>query len=248
MTVQREMLNGARRVTGLILLLILTPAVTLDLAFGASKPETPFRFENISSLDDMRTYLKETFPLGSKRGVLRSTFVDNGRATLIIHPSRPGVEKYIYDINLCRYYIWRWNISADYDAAGKLLQSYTNGDPTFGGGNQKQDGRVLGQSAHASILKSKRLRPEANLGEKELVFTVVDADGDPRTTNDQVLFGGGPTRVSIAAGAKLYVYSDVDPWRSIFDSDSVKFIAPYPGDCTSDIEAARKTSMPNTSK
>jgi len=36
-----------------------------------------------------------------------------GGATLVMHPSRAGVEKIIYDINPCNRYISRWNISAD---------------------------------------------------------------------------------------------------------------------------------------
>ena len=27
-------------------------------------------------------------------------------------------------INLCNCYVWRWNVSADYDDQGKLLQAY----------------------------------------------------------------------------------------------------------------------------
>jgi hypothetical protein len=109
----------------------------------------PFRFESIVDLGDMRQLIEQRFQPGSPRAVLRATFVTEGKGTLKIHPSQAGVEKYIYDINLCRYYIWRWNISADYDAGGHLIQAYVNGDPVFPGGRQKKDGRALGASSRS---------------------------------------------------------------------------------------------------
>jgi hypothetical protein len=226
-----------------LVLIAMNPVFILSGSKTLASSENTFHFENIASLDDMRNYLQQ-FPLGSPRSALRHVFVDEGLATLVAHPSQPGVEKYLYDINLCRYYIWRWNISADYDNAGRLLQLYINGDPLFAAGKQKMDSRTLAKGPHAAIYKIKRPRPEADLGEKELVFTLVDGDGDLKTTDDQVLTGGGPTRVSIAGDSKLYVYSDVEPWRSIFDSDPAKFIAAYPRDCAADIAAARTRSQP----
>jgi hypothetical protein len=139
---------------------------------------TPFRFESLVDLSGMRQFIEQTFQPGSPREALRTVFVADGKATLKIHPSQAGVEKYIYDINLCRYYIWRWNVSADYDATGHLIQAYVNGDPVFAGGGQKKDGQALGASGHAGIFKLVRSRPEADLGEKELAFRVIDGDGD----------------------------------------------------------------------
>jgi hypothetical protein len=210
-------------------------------AAGADPPK-PFHYESYIDLDDMRHFLEVQFPLGSSRAALRKTFVDDGKGTLIDHPTQVGVEKYIYDVNLCRYYIWRWNISADYDAEGRLLQAYVNGEPVFSSGTPKKDGRVFGNSRHASIYKVKRPRPEADLGEKELAFIVIDADSDLKTIDDQVLTGGGPTRASIATPGRLHVYSDVEPWRSIFDFDPADPIAPYPGDCAADVARAQQSA------
>jgi len=200
---------------------------------------TPFRFESLVDLGEMRQFIEQKFQPGSPREALRTVFVAEGKATLKIHPSQAGVEKYIYDINLCRYYIWRWNISADYDATGHLIQAYVNGDPVFAGGRQKKDGQALGASGHAGIFKLVRPRPEADLGEKELAFRVIDSDGNLATIDDQVLFGGGPTRASIGSPGRLYVYSNVEPWRSIFDSDATSAIAPYPGDCEAEVARVR---------
>jgi hypothetical protein len=199
----------------------------------------PFRFESVVDLTDMRQLIEQRFKPGAPRAALRATFVTEGKGTLKIHPSQPGVEKYIYDIDLCRYYIWRWNISADYDDAGHLTQAYVNGDPVFAAGRQKKDGRALGAGPGASIFKLVRPRPEADLGEKELAFRVIDGDGNLATIDDQVLFGGGPTRASIGSPGHLYVYSNVEPWRSIFDSDATRVIAPYPGDCEAEVARAR---------
>jgi hypothetical protein len=224
-------------VIAVLLLAGNSPALSAD-------PPKSFKYESFVDLDDMRHFLESRFPLGTARATLRKTLVDDGNGTLIIHPTKAGVEKYIYDINLCRYYIWRWNISVDYDGAGRLLQSYVNGEPIFSSGAQKKDGRVLGKSGHASIYKVKRPRPEADLGEKELAFIVIDADGDLKTIDDQVLTGGGPTRASIATPGKLHVYSDVEPWRSIFDFDAADHIAPYPGDCAADVARVRQNATP----
>jgi len=213
-----------------------------NIAAAKAEPSKSFRYESFVDFDEMKHFLEKEFPPGSRREALRHTFVADGKGTLITHPSQAGVEKYIYDINLCRYYVWRWNISADYDADGRLLQSYVNGEPIFPTGPQKKDGRVLGASGHASILKVKRPRPEADLGERELTFLVIDADSNLKTIDDQVLTGGGPTKTSIAMPGKLHMYSDVEPWRSIFDFDSADHIAPYPGDCAVDVAIAQQAT------
>jgi hypothetical protein len=229
------------RLSQLLALILLTAANAPAIS---AEPTKSFRFESFVDVDDMRKFLELNFPLGSLRGALRHNFVDEGKATLVIHPTQAGVEKYIYEINLCRYYIWRWNISADYDGAGRLVQSYLDGEPVFPSGTPKKDGRVFGASGHASIFKVKRPRPEADLGEKELAFLVIDADGNLKTIDDQVLAGGGPTRASIATPGKLHAYADVEPWRSIFDFDPANFIAPYPGDCAAEVAQAKQNSAP----
>src|SRR5262245_51687272 len=77
---------------------ILCVAVSLPLNAQTSQS---FHFESFETLDDMQKFIEESFPLGSFRNSLRRTFVDDGKATLKLHPTQKGVEKYIYDINLC---------------------------------------------------------------------------------------------------------------------------------------------------
>jgi len=190
-----------------------------------------FQFESIVSTDEMQKVIQENFPLGSSKASLRKQFVSEGSATLKLHPTQAGVEKYIYDINLCSYYIWRWNISADYDANDHLLQAYVNGEPVFASGKQKKNVDTFAKTGKAAILKMQRPRPEAVKGEKELAFIMLDADGDPSTIDDQVLNGGGPTRADPFNMGFVHVYINVEPWRSIFDFDAAEKIVNYQGDC-----------------
>ncbi len=179
----------------------------------------------------MRAFLTAHFPLGSSRAKLREKFVSEANATLIHHPTQVGVEKYIYDIDLCDYYIWRWNISADYTPSGDLLQAYVNGEPVFAGGKQKKDSNSLAKSGKAAIFKTKRSRPQAVKGEQELTYLLLDADGDLKTLDDQVLIGSGPSSPNPADMGQVHVYTNVEPWRSIFDSDDAQAIVPFTGDC-----------------
>jgi hypothetical protein len=136
--------------------------IAANSAFAAA-PKT-FQFESIASIDDMRKAIEADFPPKSPQSSLRNQFIAEGSATLKIHPTQAGVEKYIYDINLCSYYVWRWNISADYDTSGHLLQAYVNGEPVFASGKQKKDGQAFAKSGKASILQVTRPRPEATKG------------------------------------------------------------------------------------
>jgi hypothetical protein len=194
---------------------------------------SPFQFESIKTLDDMAAFVHEHFPLGSSRTYLRRAFVTEGHATLKTSPHEPGVEKYIYDINLCSYYVWRWNISSDYDPDGRLQQAYVNGNIVFPNGKPKKIAvKVAEEGKTASIFLGVRPRPEAYKGETNLSFTFIDLDSDLKTTDDQFAIGGGPSRADPMDMGKLIVYIDVDPWRSIFDSDSAEVIVPSQGDCT----------------
>jgi hypothetical protein len=195
-------------------------------------PSTPFQFEALIGLNDMATYIREHFPLGSLRSDLRRAFVEEGHAKLKTSSNETGVEKYIYDINLCSYYIWRWNVSSDYDSEGKLLQAYVNGNIVFPEGKAKRIiPKVAEEGKKASIFKAQRPRPEASKGETSLGFILFDRDSDLKTTNDQAAIGAGPSRADPVNFGKLTTYIDVDPWRSIFDSDSADQIVPYKGDC-----------------
>lgn len=208
--------------------LLLTFCGTTTVA----RAEAPFTFESVATLDDMSSLVQAKFQLGTSRANLRRTFVEEGHAMLKVRPGDPGVEKYIYDIDLCHYYVWRWNISADYDASGQLRQAYVNGNIVFPNGNPKKViPKVAEEGKKASIYRVQRPRPEAHKGERSLGFLLFDRDSDPRTTDDQALIGAGPSRADPTNMGKLVTYTDVEPWRSIFDFDAADRIVPYQGDC-----------------
>lgn len=202
--------------------------------------ESPFTFESVTTLDDMSSMIRAKFPLGTSRADLRRAFVEEGHATLKVWAGDPSVEKYIYDIDLCHYYVWRWNISADYDASGQLRQAYINGNVVFPNGNpNKIVPKVAEEGKKASIYRVQRPRPEAYKGETSLGFLLFDRDSDQRTTDDQALIGAGPSRADPTNMGKLVTYTDVDPWRSIFDFDAADRIVPYQGDCNEVDKRAR---------
>jgi hypothetical protein len=206
-----------------------------NTALAAAAPR--FSFESVSTLDDMSSLIRVRFPLGSSNLDLRHTFVEEGNATLRVKARAPGTEKYIYDIDLCHYYVWRWNISADYDGSGNLLQVYVNGNIVFPSGSPKKTiSKIAEEGKKASIYRVRRPRPEAYKGEKSLGFLLFDRDSDPATTDDQALAGAGPSRPDPTNMGKMVTYVDVDPWRSIFDFDPADRIVPYQGSC----EAADK--------
>jgi hypothetical protein len=198
---------------------------------ASAEDSNSFTFESLKSLDEMSDFIRTNFPLYTDRTSVRRTFVNEGRATLKIHPTQEGVEKYIYDINLCKYYIWRWNISVDFDAQGRLLQAYVNAVPVFAGGKPPRDPlKGLAPNQKAAIYRMQRPRPEANKGESSLGFILLDGGANPKTTDDQVFMGGAPTRADPLNMGTLKVVKG-DPWRSIFDFDAANFIASYSGDC-----------------
>lgn len=186
----------------------------------------PFRFEAEVSYDDMKTFVARTFSTASTRDQVRTVFVGQGGATLVGRPGKADIEKYIYDINLCSYYVWRWNISADFGHDGVLAQIYINGAPQLGGAPEP----ALPKKGPFYVIT--RSRPQAFKGEKELKAVVADGGGNPENTADmKILTGVGPTRADpLNMGHAVNEPGVV--WRSIFDADDAKFVAPYPGDCT----------------
>ncbi|WP_296945656.1 hypothetical protein [uncultured Massilia sp.] len=209
-------------------------ALSLPLAVAnasAAADAAPFRFESVRSIDAMQDLVRATFPQGAPRAGLRRAFVEEGGASLREHPSRAGTEKYLYDINLCRVYVWRWNVSADYDADGRLVQAWVNGEPVHAAGPQRTDPAALPHGPRAAVLRVVRPRPEASLGEKELVYLAFDLDGNPATTADRIATGGGPSQPNPANMGRMHVYANVDPWRSIFDADAADRIVEYAGMC-----------------
>lgn len=194
--------------------------------------ESTFTFESVVTLDDMSSLVRAKFPLGTSRANVRRMFVEEGHATLKVKAGDSRVEKYIYDIDLCHYYIWRWNISADYDTSNQLRQAYINGNIVFTNGNPKKViSKVAEEGRKASIYRVQRPRPEAYKGESSLGFFLFDRDSDPKTTDDQALIGAGPSRTDPINMGKLVTYTDVEPWRSIFDFDAADRIVPYQGNC-----------------
>lgn len=204
----------------------LTVLIAAPLAIQAtSATAAPFRFEAETSYDDMQAFVAGTVSATSTRDQVRAVFVGQGSATLIVLPRNPEIEKYVYDINLCGYYVWRWNISADYGRDGKLAQIYINGMPQLGGAPEPP----LPKKGPFYMIS--RPRPQAFKGEKTLTAVVADRDGDPNTTDDMdILTGVGPTRADpLDMGHAVNERGVV--WRSIFDFDDARFVAPYPGDC-----------------
>ncbi len=184
-----------------------------------------FSFESVIAYNDMRNWVGSRFQLGSDRDDLRKVFVEEGKATQVSRPGRDGSEKYIYDINLCGFYIFRWNISADYDDGGKLLQAYVNGLPVFMAGKAKLEPAGLGgKTVYDS---ASRERPHVKKGKKRVTFTRLDVDGDIETLDDQFATGHGPSRADPFFLDANVSYNNVEVWRSIYDADDTGTIADY---------------------
>lgn len=212
-------------------LIAVTPLAAKDA------PEAQFQFQSVASLEEMRSYISQSLVLGTSIEQMRKIFVHDGMARLIPHPNKTNVEKYIYDINLCQYYIWRWNISADYDSEGLTEQVYVNGEPVFPSGKLEIfDPQSKAEGTKSKILMMNRPRPRASKGENSLSFILYDLDGDLETINDQRLIGGGPTRPDPLDMGTIHTYN-VDPWRSIFDLDDASEIVDHHSDCAS-VDAA----------
>ncbi len=190
-----------------------------------------FRFESVHDLDGMRNFVRNQFRSGSARSDLRRILVDQGNATLVVHPTSSNVEKYIYDINLCDLYIWRWNISADFTDADVIAQIYVNGEAVFENATSDPlEPDMRKDKTGTGVYKMARPRPEAFRGESTLMYVLIDQDVDLATKSDQMLIGGGPTRADPRDFGELHGYESV-PWRSIFDDDKAQTIVPFKGQC-----------------
>lgn len=212
-------------------MLVCVAIILSGPAAAQSADPASFSYHDVETLDDMQVLVRRSLPVGTSRGLVRSMLVEQGRGTPVRHPSQARVEKYIYDIDLCGYYVWRWNISADYDAANRVRQLYVNGEPALADGAPvRRFDQVKKRQGTESISRMSRSRPEAVKGERSLAYLLYDLDGDHRTIDDQQLIGGGPTRADPVQMGKLHAYK-VEPWRSIFDQDPTSQIAPFKGDC-----------------
>lgn len=207
---------------------LLLPALFLAASCAAvARAETPFRFEGFYSLDTMRAYIEKTFPLGTPREDMRKAFVEQGKATLKQNPVRPAVEKYLYDIDLCGKYVFRWNISADFDDAGKLAQAYVNGRFVFMTGLTPRTLKVFEASSKLKRVVVDRPRPEMKGTRKYIRYRMYDTDGDMGTLDDRMAEGEGPAEADPFAMQKIVFYRDVELWRSIFDPDDADKVVPY---------------------
>lgn len=205
-------------------------ALAMIVAVPAGAQEQGFRFQSVDSIEAMHELIRTRLPPGTPREQLRSTFVQAGGASLFPHPAKSDVEKYVYDIDLCGYYVWRWNISADFDGRGRARQVYVNGEPVFADRPGDRFDPAAKPGKKQVILRMSRARPQAARGESSLGYILYDLDSDLRTITDQQLLGAGPSRPHLPDMGRLRAYR-VDPWRSIFDPDEVPAIASYQGDC-----------------
>lgn len=213
---------------------LLTATVLLAAPFLVVSSVTsaePFAFGSIVSLDDMHAFGRRHIKLGTTRDVVRQVFVTQGDAKRYAHPDQGGVEKYVYDINLCRLYVWRWNISANYDAADSLTQLYVNGEPVHARGDRSVDlaGRSEAAGANQAIYKVDMPRPEADRGENSLAFLLFDTNTNSRSTNDEFIMGAGPSRADPRNLGRMHAYQ-VEWWRSIFAKEGSK-VVDYSGQC-----------------
>lgn len=209
--------------------------VLILLAFLALSPRMAdaaerFSFHAIRTVPQMEQYIIDNLPLGSTRDQVQRIFVLQGRATLKNHPTQKNTEKYLFDINLCEYYVFRWNISADYDDKGTLIQAYINGIPVFAEGYkaarpQPKDGEK------SKIIRATRDWPQAKKGGRQLQYMLYDADGDEKTVDDQRIVGLGATRVDPADFGEGIRFNDIELWRSIYDEDLSNEIADYQYSC-----------------
>jgi hypothetical protein len=191
-----------------------------------------FSFHDIRSLSEMRSYLTANFPLGTAQSKASTVFEGAG-GQHYSHPEQKGVEKWVYDINLCRLYVWRWNISANFDASGRLTQIFVNGDPVHGAGDPdpaRDPSRTAPRGGKQAFYKVTMPRPEASLGESSLTFTVFDTDTSSNRQSDLFIFGGGPSNADPANMGSLHAYA-TEAWRSIFDEQKAKSVVNFAGRC-----------------
>lgn len=222
---------------------ILLLALCLLLSSPAIAAER-FKYDNIDTIETMQKYIRKHFPIGSTREAVQKAFVTQGRGSLRHHPSQKGVEKYLYDINLCKYYVWRWNIAADYDAEGKLQQAYVNGLPVFSDAPAWKPMQIGTRVGKTSLARMSRDWPQATKGAKQVFYMLLDLDGNYDTVDDQSLLGAGPSRADPANFGTLVSYNEVDPWRSVFDDDLADDVYEYKGDCRpADAKYLSKTIM-----
>ncbi len=217
----------ALRLTALVL------AIFGTLTFHAQAED--FRFENVTSLDEMHDFVKERLPRGGqKREDVRRVFIDEGGATLQINERWKTVEKYTYNINVCRLYVWRWNISANFNKAGYLTQIFVNGERVYEDGDIQWTSDMAAETGGIRGLEPMaKPRPQADLGESSLAFLVLGVETKGYVTSDEFIVGAGPSRADPTNPGLVHVYTDIERWRSIYDEEEDEPVHDYAGPCPS---------------
>lgn len=202
------------------------------LAAQAAQEVGAFDFFEVATVDEMRNLAAKRFPAGMPREDVRRALIEEGGARLFEHPEDDGVEKYVFDINLCRLHVFRWNLSADYGPDGALEQFYVNGLHTIpGGGDITRTRAKPDKDGTVHKLVSIMPRPEADLGDKAIQFEGYDYDGDGATTLDQSVVVFGPSRADPHDFGRRYRYANVERWRSIVDGFTLEDVREWPGAC-----------------
>ena len=201
------------------------------LALLPGAASAAFKFEQFPSLDEMRTFLASV-EIGTPREQVRAIFVNDGGAGLYVHPSRPNVEKYVYVLNLCHLYVWRWNVSANFDDKDGISQIFLNGEAVFPDGDAPRHAKDAPKpNGKGTIAKMFRPRPEANLGEDRIAFLLYDIDPTNKAIDDEFIIGAGPSRADPTDFGKMHVYNDVERWRSIFDFETAPAVIEVKSGC-----------------
>lgn len=91
--------------------------------------------------------------------------------------------------------------------------------------------QIIWQKVATAIYRMKRFRPQAVKGEKALTYLLLDAGGDLKTIDDQVITGTGPSSPDPSQLGLVHAYTNVERWRPIFDSDDTQIIAALWADC-----------------
>ncbi len=214
----------------------------LLVASAAAQDSSGFDFQSNQTLEEMQSTVRSLAPLGADRDDVRSIFLGEGGAELFEHPTEARREKYVVDINICRLYIWRWNISADYNRSDELRQIYVNGERVHRRGPNARQWRGN------SLMMGFRPRPDADLGESSLSYLANDLDGDMETWEDRTIWGAGPSRMDPSNMGEMHMYN-TELWRSIFDHDDVTEMQMFRGDCpTVDEIQAMRDGVPESAE
>ena len=227
--------------------LVIACIATAFLGCLPARAAEPFTFEAHPDIADIQAYIQNNLPVGTSRSVVRSIFVDQGGATVIFRPGIKSSEKYLYDIDMCHYYLFHWNISMDYDSKDNLRQAYIQGEPVFLDQPNDGDSHHTDPAIKVNILELVRARPQAYKGDNYIYAQVIDWNPADAGDYDKDVFVGGPTRASFPDAGHVHVYRS-KLWRLIVDESSAAKTVEYQADCKS-IDAQAEGRRPiNVSK